>query len=366
MERRSFMRNIAISGLGISLFGCNALNISGKAPAIKNWAWVSMSDDTSESEIDDLFQTLQENHIKAVLLKASKQLYKHKAIPAAKKHNLEIHAWFITLNRNIDSLVEEHPEWYVVNRNGVSTVKEQPYVDRYKWICPTKKPVQEYIKHEIEELAKLDGLSSIELDYIRFPDVILPEALQPKYDITQDKEYPEYDYCYCDDCRNTFKQEHGYDPKSLDNPPNDEKWVQFRYDRITDLVRMAYDTVHAHQKDLTAAVFPTPSIAKKLVRQEWHKWKLDAVQPMIYHNFYNADTAWIEKATREGVNKLSGKFPLYSGLFVPELNPDDLVNAVNSAIKGGAKGVSLFTGKTPEDKHWKAWRKAMANYNPVI
>jgi len=32
-------------------------------------------------------------------------------------------------------------------------------------------------------------------------------------------------------------------------------------------------------------------LAKKLVRQDWTRWDLDAVLPMLYHNFYNEDLA---------------------------------------------------------------------------
>jgi hypothetical protein len=34
------------------------------------------------------------------------------------------------------------------------------------------------------------------LDYVRYPDVILGADLQPKYNIVQDTELPEYDYGY--------------------------------------------------------------------------------------------------------------------------------------------------------------------------
>lgn len=43
---------------------------------------------------------------------------------------------------------------------------------------------------------------------------------------------------------------------------------------------------HAHGKKITAAVFATPSLARQLVRQAWDKWPVDAVFPMLYHNFY--------------------------------------------------------------------------------
>ena len=62
---------------------------------------------------------------------------------------------------------------------------------------------------------------------------------------------------------------------------------QFRYNRITSLVNKIAAAVHAKGKKVSAAVFPGPdSYAKKLVRQEWNKWNIDAFFPMNYNDFY--------------------------------------------------------------------------------
>jgi uncharacterized lipoprotein YddW (UPF0748 family) len=130
--------------------------------------------------------------------------------------------------------------------------------------------------------------------------------------------------------------------------------VQYRYDSITRVVGELADVVHASGKPVTAAVFPTPTIARRLVRQDWTRWNVDAVLPMIYNGFYNEDVAWIEGATREGVTALSGRIPLYSGLYVPDLPPVDLARAVERSLAGGANGVSFFEGNTLTPEHWEA------------
>ena len=124
------------------------------------------------------------------------------------------------------------------------------------------------------------------------------------------------------------------------------------------MVGLLADEVHAHKKQVTAAVFPTPSIALKLVRQDWVRWKVDAVLPMVYHGFYKEDVAWIERATREGVEALRGRMPLYAGLYVPDLTPPDLGRAVERALAGGAQGISLFQGDTLTPAHWKEFTAA--------
>lgn len=41
-------------------------------------------------------------------------------------------------------------------------------------------------------------------DMIRYPDVILAEGLWAKYGLHMDREYPRFDYCYCDNCVEGF------------------------------------------------------------------------------------------------------------------------------------------------------------------
>ena len=154
-------------------------------------------------------------------------------------------------------------------------------------------------------------------------------------------------------CRATFEQQTGIDPLNLEDPPSHDAWLQYRYDTITRVVNMLADVVHEQGKQLTAAVFPTPDIARSLVRQQWTKWNLDAALPMIYHSFYNEDVAWIGEATRAGVEALDGKFPLYSGLFVPELTPDELAQAADLSMANGAEGIVLFQGRTLTESHWQ-------------
>ena len=100
----------------------------------------------------------------------------------------------------------------------------------------------------------------------------------------------------------------------------------------------------SHRKKITAAVFPTPEIARRIVRQDWTNWNLDAVFPMIYHKFYQEEAKWIGEAVEEGIHFLNNKFPLYAGLYLPDFdnNMDELEMAIHLAIKNKAAGVSLF------------------------
>lgn len=117
-----------------------------------------------------------------------------KAIPVAKKHGLAIHAWLWTMNRPGDATAQNHPEWYAVSRKGNSSLDVRPYVDYYQWLCPTKQPVQEFVFEGMMEVCDMEGLDGIQLDYVRYCDVILPRGLWSKYDLVQDHEMAEYDF----------------------------------------------------------------------------------------------------------------------------------------------------------------------------
>ena len=201
----------------------------------------------------------------------------------------------------------------------------------------------------------LDGLH---LDYIRLPYVILPEGIQPRYNLVQDREYPEFDYCYCEVCRRSFREMDGRDPFEMDAPELDSPWRQFRYDMITELVSELSEEVHRHGKELTAAVFPTPNLARKMVRQDWTSWRIDGLMPMLYHHYYNKSLNWIESATLEGTAKLN-QVPLYSGLFINEIAPEELGHAVEYSKKGHAQGVCLFNTSAMTSQHWHALKAAL-------
>jgi uncharacterized lipoprotein YddW (UPF0748 family) len=253
--------------------------------------------------------------------------------------------------------MQEHPDWFSISRNGESSLEKPPYIKQYKWLCPTTPAVREYMVNRVTDLAKSEGLAGVHLDYIRYPDVILPIGIQPKYNLVQDKEYPEFDFCYCSVCRESFKKQEGIDPLELTDPPSSEAWKKFRYNSLTELVNQCCQAVHQQGKLITAAVFPSPDIARTIVRQDWPKWDMDAILPMMYHEYYNEGIDWIKKVTEEGKRELPAHITLHSGLFVGWLDPEKLPLAVEGALQGGADGIVLFTGGAMSDEHWRALKK---------
>jgi uncharacterized lipoprotein YddW (UPF0748 family) len=344
MNRRSFIGKVCQGALGVTAASCllderTACGAEQK-PRAKNWIWTDGGEKLKPDDQKRRFQKIREAGIDAVLFSG----FNADVLARAKEQGLETHAWTWTLCRGDKELLEKHADWYGVNRRSESAADKPAYVDYYHFLCPSHSEVRDHLAKIFGDIANNANLDGVHLDYIRYPDVILPVALWKKYNLVQNEELPQFDYCYCEVCRNAFKKQTGEDPLKMTDPAASAAWRQYRYDSVTKLVNYLVEVIHGKRKLATAAVFPTPKLAKKMVRQDWVNWNLDAVLPMVYHSFYNEKPEWIEGAVREGVTALPSNRPLYAGLYLPDLKGDDFNRAVKFAMAGGAKGVSIFGG----------------------
>lgn len=322
----------------------------------KYWTWITADPKRDDASYTSEFKKYKSFGLDAVLINTNADpVLLDRLTPLAKAEGLEVHAWIMAMNRPGDSVVRQHPEWYVVSREGKSAYDHRPYVDYYEFLCPTREDSRNHVLSLVRALSKVEDVASVHLDYIRFPDVYLPIGLLPKYDLVQDEELPEFDFCYCDVCVEEFEKMHHKNPRDMENPAIDMEWKQFRLNKIRDVVNEAYDIVHKNDKILTAAVFPYPEMADHMVRQRWDKWDVDVVLPMIYNHFYNEDTDWVGFATKQGVQDLEGtETELHTGLYVPEMSTEELTEAIAQARKNGAKGVSFFDGPALTDEQLQA------------
>ena len=335
----------------------------------KVWVWARPETGKTQDYWNRKLEYLKSNGVDAILMEvynSRKAFFENDRIPVAeklleklmvagRKTGVEVHAWMWTMPCNIPEIVNNHPDWYAVNRKGESAATHPAYVDYYKFLCPCHPEAREFVRKNVEVLAQFEDLTGVHLDYVRLPDVILAKGLQPKYNLVQDQEFPQFDYCYSDHCRNQFMALTGIDPlKDLADPSAHQAWYQFRFNAITQLVNtILLPEAWERNKMMTAAVFPN----WKSVRQEWRNWKLDAFLPMLYHNFYNEGIEWIKKETAEKVEQQVFNRPINSGLFVPSLKPSELEGAINAGLAGGAAGVSFFDLGSLTDQHFEVIRK---------
>jgi uncharacterized lipoprotein YddW (UPF0748 family) len=363
MNKRDFVKTVATASVA-GLAGCRQLEEINHALtqptqplnqpstiqntnrfAMKNWIWTRPNVRDTDVILKERFQMWKANGITGAFFED----YDERTYRIAHNEGLETHRWMWTLNRGEDWVRKNHPEWYAVNRKGESCATKPPYVDYYRWLCPSRPEVHEYLAQQYAAQLDLPYVDGIHLDYVRYCDVILPVNLWDKYKIVQTSELPEYDFCYCEVCRANYKAQKDIDPRDIEFPSESPSWKKFRYDNVVRLVHRLTEVAHGKKKPITAAVFPTPDIAKRIVRQDWVRWNLDGICPMIYHGFYREDVSWIYEATQQGIEALNGRYPLYAGLYLPDFkNIQEFGIGVANAYKAGASGVSLFGSVTAE------------------
>lgn len=364
MHKRTFIKTLAGGTLammaGQGLFSCDnkqrtaSLSTENTRKLPTNWVWMRPNLEQTDDYWKAKFEELAASNIQGILpqvYSSHETLFHHptlpvkaqwleRILPIAHAAGLQVHAWMWTMILNNPTLIEKHPDWFSVNRNGERAHTHPAYVGYYKFMDPCHPEVAEFVAKNVEALAKIEDLDGIHLDYVRQPDVILAEALQPKYNIVQDQEYPEYDYPYSDLCRMQFKAEFGIDPMELKDPVTHPEWRQFRYDRVTNIVNnYCVPMAKKYDKTITAAVFPN----WESVRQQWHKWNLDAFLPMLYHGFYNKNIEWIGEEVKKAKARLGNNTPVYSGLYMGHLKtPEAVKKAMTISKSAGAAGCAFF------------------------
>ncbi len=312
------------------------------------WTWL---DYRPNMDFEAVCTLMEEVGIDGVMLNAPTPDDYRTAIPIANKHGITVHAWLWTMNLEHDRaiILKEHPEWFSVNRLGRSLADTTAYVDYYKFLCPALPEVREYLNEKIKAYCEVDGLEGIAIDYHRFVDVVLPTTLWPRYGVIQDKEYPEWDFGYHPAMIEKFQKEYGYDPREQEDPTQDVKWRQFRCDQISEVANLFAKTVHSYGKTMSASPFPTPKMSSRMVRQDWGKWDLDLVFPMVYAGFYTMDPSFAYDCTVENVRDKNAKTVLGCGLSYSR----DVTKCMDEAFRGGAQAISIFTVggiRTPEQK----------------
>lgn len=297
------------------------------------WVWTG----PVQKDLDQHYRALRSHGVTGVFLGGADG----DNLKAIQNAGMDAHVWMWTTNRGEAWIRENHPEWFMVSRSGKSCFDKPPYVDYYRWINPVLPEVRTYLTDKVGELAANPLVQGVHLDYVRYPDARLPRALWETYKLDQTEELPDYDFDYSGPTCAAFEKLTGLDPRELKDPAHHQDWLHFRYNVISTLVRELTQVAHEAKKPISAAVFPTPRIARRICRQNWSEWPLDFACPMIYHSFYNEDIEWIGNCVLENLE--STRFPIVAGLYMPAFkNPDEFRQALQLVDRRGASGISLF------------------------
>ena len=193
------------------------------------------------------------------------------------------------------------------------------------------------------------------LDYIRHPDAILPSGLWSKYGIVAGQGVSA-----------VRLRLHGLQPPAIQGDARDRSdradgpgverasGCSTASTRVVDLVNdYLVPAAHAGGKKITAAVFPGPSRARTMVRQDWGRFKLDAFLPMLYHTFYEAGPEFVKQYTEEAVRTV--KLPvLQRTVRRPARRCSVHDDRSRWPSRGGAAGVSIFDSGAMTAERWHA------------
>lgn len=332
-----------------------------KASHARYWTWVNYS---STRDWDAYFTTLKDVGIEGILISSGRDGLE-KIIPVADKYGIEVHAWLWVMNNG--GIAAEHPEWLDYNALGESLADVKAYVDYYKFLNPAIPGVRKAIATNFENIATTPGLGGVSLDYCRYVDAILPHNLWKSYGITQDRIHPQWDYGFHPVMVEAFMKKHGYDPRKLEDPVADKKWLDFRCNVLNKFVDSLAVVIHGGGVSLSASPFPTPSMSKEMVRQDWSNWPLEMAFPMIYHGFYKEGSLeWIGQCVRECRRTMRGSAKLFYGMHIPDFgNPNgpSLTQAIEMAVANGAEGFSMYTFDALNEKQRAELKQVIQKLN---
>lgn len=266
---------------------------------------------------------------------------------------IRFHTWITANHHYAQSFVQRlrnHSDWVAVDYQGFSS-DVRPLAGVQTWACPANE--ERWLKEWEIWMPLVQGTNGLHLDYIRYPDGFR-FGDKPEIDRV---EVLEQSFCYCAQCCQRFQADYGINPRTIpveDGNSDFAHWQHWRQERIVDQVAWYREQLRK-EKDpsmrLSAAVFPTPAIARKNVQQNWPKFAqfLDFVCPMIYaKQFWGQPVSWTEDAVRQGKAELATGTKLLAGIGPHEsYRPDELAEAIWSGRAGGSDGEMLFLFPMP-------------------
>ncbi|MFW5736131.1 MAG: glycoside hydrolase family 10 protein [Halanaerobium sp.] len=254
----------------------------------------------------------------------------------AEKRNMEVHPWVWVFNENTSGspgrILEKNPEWANKNKKG-----EVVSYHNSTWLSPAREDVKEFLQKRYAYLVKNYELDGINLDYIRFPE--------------------EYrgSFGYDQKSVEKFKAEYGKDPFKISSGSSDfSLWNRYRENLITEMVRETSSKLKEIDSDLliSADVIPGRQEARYRALQNWSLWLeedyLDFVLPMTYtENLFSELSSWIQEDRR----KIDS--PLYAGVSVFKLTPDQVIEQLEEINKINTNGNSLFAAAHLTEKDFQ-------------
>lgn len=264
---------------------------------------------------------------------------------------IQVHAWINAFTvgklgcREYETrhVLARHPEWALVDEQGVSTFDYAPEMARDELVSvmldPAIEGVKEYVHDVFMEVVRNYDVDGIHFDYIRYPGTR---------------------FGYGEEARAAFRDVTGQDPLELVSgtetsgaPDGDHvyagpraKWDAFRREQVTEVVRRVYEDVKREKPEVavSCAVFPDVEDAFTRRLQDWKRWLLEGIVDFVVPMAYTSDTMRFNEQIGDAVEVAPGRRVL-AGVGAYNMLDDvaGCIEKIASARRVGARGVVLFS-----------------------
>jgi uncharacterized lipoprotein YddW (UPF0748 family) len=220
-----------------------------------------------------------------------------------------------------------HPDWLTQKQDGGMIWKEGK--DPRVWLNPFKPEVKKFIIDLVVEVVK-----KYDVDGIQFDDHFgLPSEFG-------------YDKFTVD----LYKSDH--QGKLPPKDPKNEEWVNWRADRITDLMHDLFTAIKAVNPKAIVSISPNPqSFAKSFFLQDWAKWERQGlVEELLIQVYRDKLATFIGELQKPEVKLASQHIPVGIGILSgvkPKPIPMKQIQAQIAEVrKQGLAGISFFFYET--------------------
>ncbi|WP_310428249.1 glycoside hydrolase family 10 protein [Chamaesiphon sp. VAR_48_metabat_135_sub] len=224
-------------------------------------------------------------------------------------------------------LAKLHPDWLTQKQDGGTIWKEGK--DPRVWLNPFKPEVKKFIIDLVVEVVK-----KYDVDGIQFDDHFgLPAEFG-------------YDKFTVD----LYKSEH--QGKLPPNDPKNEEWINWRADKITDLMHDLFTAIKTANPKSIVSISPNPQgFAKSFFLQDWAKWERQGlVEELLIQVYRDKLETFIGELKKPEVKLASQHIPVGIGILTgvkPKPIPmKQIQTQIAEVRKQGLAGVSFFFYET--------------------
>lgn len=256
-------------------------------------------------------------------------------IKKAHAEGIQVHAWVVVYRAwcgkkpgpsDPNHVVNKHKDWVMLSSEGKNWAGEGMYLD------PGVPEAREYIVSVFEDIAKRYNVDGIQYDYVRYPGT---------------------DWGYSEAALKHYYADTGTSTKPSTKDP---KWLQWKRDQVTALVKLAHDRIKAANPKIAISASTicygssnpdfTKTSAYASVCQDWKMWMEQGLIDINIPMNYKPETSERSKKSfrdwTDNSGKWRGKGLAYQGIDADNQSAADMLRQIDYCRKAGQTGWVLF------------------------